>query len=71
TLREHVFARLAAASTAERARTTTGAGEVLARAGMPEFLEEVNGLVDTLDRVRSADWKCHERWYEEIASQAV
>ncbi|OAP54609.1 hypothetical protein AYL99_11057 [Fonsecaea erecta] len=71
TLREHVFARLSAASTAERVRTTTGAGEVLARAGMPEFLEEVNRLVDTLDRVRLVDWKCHEKWYGQIASEVA
>ncbi|KIX92104.1 uncharacterized protein Z520_12188 [Fonsecaea multimorphosa CBS 102226] len=71
TLREHVFARLSAASTAERVRTTTGAGEVLARAGMPEFLEEVNRLVDTLDRVRSVDWKCHEKWYGQIAGETA
>ncbi|KIW76689.1 hypothetical protein Z517_09133 [Fonsecaea pedrosoi CBS 271.37] len=71
TLREHVFARLSAASTAERARSTTSAGEVLARAGMPEFLEEVNRLVDTLDRVRLVDWKCHEKWYGQIASETA
>ncbi|EXJ61229.1 uncharacterized protein A1O5_12021 [Cladophialophora psammophila CBS 110553] len=71
TLREHVFARLSAASTAERVRTTTSAGEVLARAGMPEFLEEVNRLVDSLDRIRSVDWKGHEKWYGQIATETA
>lgn len=68
-LREHVFARLSASGTAERARTTTTAGEVLARVGMPEFLEEVNGLVDTLERIRSVDLKAHGKWYDQIATE--
>ncbi|KIX05131.1 uncharacterized protein Z518_06003 [Rhinocladiella mackenziei CBS 650.93] len=68
-LREHVFARLSAGGTAERVRTTTSAGEFLARVGMPEYLEEVNRLVDGLERIRSVDLKAHERWYDQIAAE--
>ncbi|EXJ82371.1 hypothetical protein A1O3_06184 [Capronia epimyces CBS 606.96] len=68
-LREHVFGRLSASGTAERVRTTTGAAEVLARVGMPEFLEEVNRLVDELERIRAVDLKAHGRWYDQIAAE--
>ncbi|KAL6247907.1 hypothetical protein RBB50_005255 [Rhinocladiella similis] len=68
-LREHVFARLSASGTQERVRTTTGAAEILARAGMPEFLEEVNRLVDALDRIRAVDLKAHGKWYDQIAGE--
>ena len=70
-LREHIFARLSATGTAERVRATTSAAEVLARAGMPEFVEEVNGLVETLDKMRSVDLKAHEKWYDQIAAEAA
>ncbi|EXJ54460.1 hypothetical protein A1O7_09800 [Cladophialophora yegresii CBS 114405] len=70
-LREHVFARLAASGTAERVRTTTSAAEVLARAGMPEFLAEVNRLVDSLDKIRSVDLKSHEKWYDLLSAEAA
>ncbi|KAI1612700.1 T-complex protein 11-domain-containing protein [Exophiala viscosa] len=68
-LREHVFARLSASGTAERVRTTTGAAEVLARAGMPELLEEVNRLVDGLGRIRAVDLKAHGKWYDQVAAE--
>ena len=68
-LREHVFNRLAAASTAEKVRATTSAAEVLSRAGMPEFVNEVGSLVDVLERVRSVDLKAHGSWYDQVASE--
>ena len=68
-LREHVFTRLSAASTAEKVRVTTSAGEVLARAGMPEFVAEVGSLVDILERVKNVDLKAHEKWYDEVARE--
>ena len=70
-LHAHVFARLSATGTAERARTTTSAAEVLARAGMPEFVAEVNHLVDALDKIRSVDLKAHEKWYDQIAADVT
>ena len=63
-LREHIFNRLAASSTAEKVRITSSASEVLARIGMPEFVAEVGSAVDVLERVRSVDLKAHEKWYD-------
>ncbi|EXJ81604.1 hypothetical protein A1O1_07669 [Capronia coronata CBS 617.96] len=68
-LREHVFARLSASGTAERVRTATGAAEALARVGMPEFVEEVNRLVDEMERIRAVDLKSHGKWYDQIAAE--
>ena len=70
-MREHIFARLSASGTAERVRTTTGAAEVLARAGMPEFLGEINRLVEALDKIRLVDLKAHERWYDRVAIESA
>jgi len=67
-LREHVFSRLSAGSTAEKVRATTVAAEVLARAGMPEFVAEVGVMVDLLDKVRSIDLRAHGKWYDQIAT---
>ncbi|KPI43328.1 T-complex protein 11-like protein 1 [Cyphellophora attinorum] len=69
-LREHVFARLSAVSAADKARVTSGAAETLARAGMPEWVAEVGGLVNMLERVRSVDLQAHERWYDLVAADA-
>jgi hypothetical protein len=69
-LREHVFARLSTASTAEKVRATTSAAEVLARAGMPEFVAEVGNLIDVLEKVKNVDLRAHEKWYDEVARQA-
>jgi hypothetical protein len=66
-LREHIFARLAAVSTAEKVRVTTSAAEVLARAGMPEFVGEVGGLVESLERIRAVDLRAHFMHYDGIA----
>ena len=66
-LREHIFARLAAMSTAEKVRTTTSAAEVLARAGMPEFVGEVNSLVEQLEKIRVVDLRAHFTWYDGVA----
>lgn len=67
-LREHIFVRLSASSTAEKVRTTSAASEVLARIGMPEFVNEVGNAVDLLERVRNVDLKAHEKWYDQVAT---
>lgn len=69
-LREHVQSRLTAVSTAEKVRVTTSAAEVLARIGMAEFLAEVSGIVDTLERVRRVDVRAHGTWYDVVAAEA-
>lgn len=69
-LREHIYIRLSASSTAEKIRATSGAAATLARIGMPEFLGEVAGMVDVLERVKNVDLKSHEKWYDLIANEA-
>ena len=69
TLREHVCARLAAQSTAEKARATASAADVLARAGMSEFVTAVGEIVDVLERVRKVDFAGHGRWLDQIAGE--
>lgn len=66
-LREHIYARLAASSTADRVRVTSAAGETLARIGMPEFVAEVGSIVDVLERVKNVDLRAHEKWYDDVA----
>ncbi|EFW23362.1 hypothetical protein D8B26_006851 [Coccidioides posadasii str. Silveira] len=68
-LRAHVLARLSAASAKERVRTTSTASQSLAAAGMPEFVNEVGKLVDSLNRIREVDWMCHGMTYENIWSE--
>lgn len=68
-LREHVFARLAAVSTAEKLRVTTSAAEVLARAGMPEFVSHITAISDLLEKVRAVDLRAHGSWLDRIASE--
>ena len=68
-LREHIFARMSAVSTAEKARVTSTASEALARAGMPEFSADVTSIIETLERVKRVDLRSHEKWYEEIAKE--
>lgn len=68
-LREHIYARLAASSTAEKVRVTGSAGEVLARIGMPEFVAEVAEVVEVLEKVKVVDLRGHEAWYDQVARE--
>ena len=68
-LREHIFIRLSASSTAEKVRTTTQAAEQLSKMGMGEFVVAVQGLVGVLDRIRKVDLKAHAIWYEEVGRE--
>lgn len=68
-LREHIFTRLSAASTAEKVRANTQAAEQLSKMGMGEFVGGVRGVVDLLERVRKVDLRCHGGWYEEVGRQ--
>lgn len=65
-LREHIFTRLSASSTAEKVRTTTQAAEQLSKMGMGEFVGGVAEVVDVLERVRKVDLRAHGRWYEDV-----
>ncbi len=67
----HVFARLAAASSEERIRTSTTASEVLGSSGMPEFVGRIGEIVQELSRVADVDREAHGKWYDEAAKQAA
>ena len=68
-LREHIYGRLSASSTAEKVGVTTSAAQVLARAGMSEFVAEVGQMVEILDKVRRVDLRAHEKWYDLVARE--
>jgi hypothetical protein len=70
-LKGHVFARLAAVSSAERVRAASGAQEALAACGLAEFGERVGGIVEGLERVRGVDLESHGGWYESVAVERV
>jgi hypothetical protein len=65
-LRDHIFTRLSASSTAEKVRATTHAAEQLSKMGMGEFVRQVQGVVDVLERVRKVDLRAHGEWYERV-----
>ncbi|KAM0715713.1 hypothetical protein Q7P37_009213 [Cladosporium fusiforme] len=66
-LKSHIFARLAAGSTAERVRAASSAQESLAACGLAEFGGKVGALVEGLERVRTVDLEGHGGWYEVVA----
>lgn len=68
-LREHIYARLAASSAAEKARITSATSETLARIGMPEFVSEVSAIVEMLEKIKVVDLRAHEKWYDEVARE--
>lgn len=68
-LKSHVFARLAAVSSAERVRAASSAQEALAACGLAEFGERVGSIVEGLERVRGVDLEGHGGWYEAVARE--
>ena len=68
-LKAHVFTRLSASSAEERIRATTTSGQVLASAGMSEFVEQVGSLIGELTRVGEVDRASHGKWYDNISIQ--
>ena len=70
-LQTHVLARLTAASSEERIRTSTTASEVLGSSGMPEFVGRIGEIVQELSRVADVDREAHGKWYDEVAQKAA
>ncbi|KAL6714880.1 hypothetical protein ACLMJK_007140 [Lecanora helva] len=70
-IQSHVFARLAAASSEERIRTTSMAAEVLGSSGMPEFVGRVGDIIHELSGVADVDRTAHGQWYDEVAKKAA
>ena len=70
-IQTHVLARLAAASSEERIRTSTTAGEVLGSSGMTEFVGRIGDIVQELSRVADVDREAHGKWYDEVAQKVA
>jgi T-complex protein 11 len=68
-LREHIFTRLSAASTADKVRAATQAADLLSRMGMGEFGAGVQALLEGLEALRRVDLRCHGRWYEDVGRE--
>jgi hypothetical protein len=69
-LKTHIFHRVGASTSGERARGVSNASESLAQDGLPEFGAIVNGMVNILIKISDADRDAHGLWYEEIAEWA-
>ncbi|KAF2085875.1 Tcp11-domain-containing protein [Saccharata proteae CBS 121410] len=68
-LKTHILNRISASTSGERVRAASQASEGLATSGLPEFIEQVSDVVETLMRVSEADRKSHGIWYEQIATE--
>jgi len=68
-LRTHILARLSATSSTERVRLTTTASEALAGMGMAEFVPQVAGMVELLERIRDVDLASHGAWLRELMAR--
>ncbi|KAI1329387.1 T-complex protein 11-domain-containing protein [Xylariaceae sp. FL0255] len=68
-IRGHVLCRLQVASTNDKVKATSAAGEKLAGLGMPECVEKVREMIDELSRVGNVDREAHGMWWERIAHE--
>ncbi|KAF2833641.1 hypothetical protein CC86DRAFT_365484 [Ophiobolus disseminans] len=68
-LKTHIFNRVSASSSGERVKAASTATEGLATTGLPEFVSQVQGIVEELGRVSEVDRKSHGSWYESIAEE--
>lgn len=68
-LREHFYTRVAATSTNEKVRVTSGTSATLARIGMPEFATAVGSIADEIQNMKNVDLHAHGTWYDMIAKE--
>jgi hypothetical protein len=68
-LKTHIFSRVSASSSGERVKAASTATEGLASTGLPEFVNQVGEIVETLGKVSEVDRRSHGKWYEEIAEE--
>jgi len=60
---------VSASSSGERVKAASTATEGLATTGLPEFVSQVQEIVEELGRVSEVDRKAHGGWYESIAEE--
>jgi len=70
-LRTHILARLSATLSTERVHLTTTASEALAGIGMAEFVPQVAGMVELLERIRDVDLGSHGSWLRGLMGEEV
>jgi len=68
-LKAHVLSRLSATTASEKVRTTSAASEVLATAGLPEFVGSVGRIVEEVGRCAVVDKAAHAVWYEVVSKE--
>jgi hypothetical protein len=68
-LKTHIFSRVSASSSGERVKAASTATEGLATTGLPEFVNQVGEIVETLGKISEVDRRSHGNWYEEIAEE--
>lgn len=73
-LRSSLFARIVAAtyhgaSSSERVRVASSAGEALAGIGLAEFVAGIAACADEASRIASVDLAAHMRWYQDVARE--
>ncbi|KHN94797.1 IQ calmodulin-binding motif domain protein [Metarhizium album ARSEF 1941] len=68
-LRGNILARLAPGSASEKVKAANTAGERLASLGLSEFVEQVRGISDLLDKVGSVDRAAHSLWWDAVATK--
>ena len=65
-IKTHVYARLSASSSDERVKVASTASQTLSSGGLPEFVSQIGGLVDELQRVAEVDRETHGKWYDGV-----
>lgn len=69
-LKTHILARISASTSNEKVRAASTAGESLASLGLPEFVSQINKIVDEMSRMAKVDKDTHGKWYELIETGA-
>ncbi|CAK7272797.1 hypothetical protein SEPCBS119000_005313 [Sporothrix epigloea] len=67
-LRGYLTARLGAASSAERTRQTSAAGDRLTGLGLAEFVDRVREMTDEITRVSEIDRETHGAFWEAVST---
>ncbi|KAL8954944.1 MAG: hypothetical protein Q9183_006859 [Haloplaca sp. 2 TL-2023] len=68
-IKTHVYTRLSAASADERVKAASTASQVLSSSGLPEFVVQIGGLIDELQKVAEVDREAHGKYYDDIIEQ--
>lgn len=68
-LRDHMTVRMTAASTSEKVKAISSAGEKLASSGLGEFVDHAREMIDLMTKVGNVDREAHGDWWETVAER--